>query len=49
MADNIDIFDFELTDDEMAEINRLPQRAYYHVPEEAPAFVLARNDYSKQA
>ena len=49
MADNIDIFDFELTDDEMAEINGLPQHAYYHVAEEAPAFVLATNDYSKQA
>lgn len=49
MADNIDIFDFELTDDEMAEINALPQHAYYTVPDEAPAFVLAHNDYSRQA
>lgn len=49
MDDNIDIFDFELTADEMAEINALPQHAYYHVSEEAPAFVLATNDYSKQA
>lgn len=49
MADNIDVFDFELTGDEMAEINALPQRAYYNVPEEAPAFVLVQNDYSQQA
>lgn len=49
MADNIDIFDFELTADEMAEINALPQRAYYNVPEEPPAFVLVQNDYSQQA
>ncbi len=49
MADNIDIFDFEPTDDEMAEINALPQHAYYTVPDEAPAFVLAHNDYSRQA
>ena len=49
MADNIDIFDFELTEDEMARINALPQHPYYQVPEEPPAFVLATNDYSKQA
>ena len=49
MADNLDIFDFELTDDEMARVNALPQHAYYTVAEEPPAFVLAKNDYSKQA
>ena len=49
MADNLDIFDFELSDDEMARIGTLPQRPYYEVPEEPPAFVLAVNDYSKQA
>lgn len=49
MAENIDIFDFALTEDEMARIDALPQHCYYTVPEEAPAFVLARNDYSKQA
>lgn len=49
MKDNIDVFDFELTEVEMEEINSLPQKAYYHVSEEAPAFVLATNDYSKQA
>lgn len=49
MADNLDIFDFELTDDEMARIGALPQRPYYEAPEEPPAFVLAVNDYSKQA
>lgn len=49
MRDNIDVFDFELADDEMARINALPQHSYYQVPEEAPAFVLAYNDYSQQA
>lgn len=33
----------------MARINRLLQKAYYDVPEEAPDFVLVQNDYSKQA
>ena len=49
MASNLDIFDFELTDDEMAQINAIPQRAYYNVPEEAPAWIWGPNDYSKQA
>lgn len=49
ILDNIDVFDFELSEDEMARINRLPQKAYYDVPEEAPDFVLVQNDYSKQA
>lgn len=49
ILDNIDVFDFELSDDEMARISRLPQKAYYDVPEEAPDFVLVHNDYSKQA
>lgn len=49
MAENLDIFDFELTEEEMAAINALPQHAYYTVPEEPPAFVLAENDYRNQA
>lgn len=49
MASNVDIFDFELTDDEMAQINAIPRRTYYNVPEEAPAWVWGPNDYSKQA
>ena len=49
MRENLDIFDFELTADELARIDALPQHAYYTVPEDAPAFVLARNDYSRQA
>ncbi len=49
MRDNFDVFDFELSDDEMAHVNALPQQAYYDVPEEAPDFVLVHNDYSKQA
>lgn len=38
MADNINIFDFELTAEEVARINELPQKAYYNVPDEAPDF-----------
>lgn len=49
ILDNIDVFDFELSDDEMTRINALPQKAYYDVPEEAPDFVLVQNDYSMQA
>ena len=49
MADNLDIFDFELSEAEMARIGALPQRPYYEVPEKPPAFVLTVNDYSKQA
>lgn len=48
LRQNIDVFGFELTDDEMARIGEIPQHAYYVVPEEAPDFVLAMNDYSKQ-
>ena len=48
MAENIDIFDFELTDDEMESINSLPQNPYYIVPDEAPDFVLTVNDYDAQ-
>lgn len=38
MADNLNIFDFELDQDEMAKINSLPQKAYYTVPDEQPDF-----------
>lgn len=45
---NLDIFDFELTDEEMAAINAMPQHPYYVVPDEAPAFVKVHNDWDKQ-
>lgn len=38
MAQNLNVFDFALTDEEMARINTLPQKAYYEVPEEQPDF-----------
>ena len=47
--DNLDIFDFTLTEDEMAAVNALPQRPYYQVPDEPPAFVTTVMDYSRQA
>lgn len=49
IRENLDVFDFALTDDEMARVNALPQRPYYVVPEDAPDFVLAHNDYTQQA
>lgn len=49
MKDNLDIFDFSLTDAEMDEINSLPQHPYYRIPDEPPAFALAHHDYSQQA
>ena len=49
MADNIDIFDFVLTEEEMARINALPQKPYYEVPDEPPAFATRHMDYSQQA
>ena len=45
MKENIDISYFELTEDEMAKINGLPQKPYYVVSDEAPDFVLTVNDY----
>ena len=49
MADNLDIFDFTLTEEEMAAVNALPQRPYYQVPDEPPAFATTVMDYSRQA
>jgi len=46
--DNIDIFDIALTEEEMARINALPQKPYYAVPHEPPAFVTTTMDYSQQ-
>lgn len=48
MRENLDIFDFGLAADEMAEINSLPQKPYYVIPDEPPAFVLQHNDYDAQ-
>lgn len=48
MRENLDIFDFELAADEMAEINSLPQKPYYVIPDEPPAFVRQHNDYDAQ-
>lgn len=48
MADNIDVFDFSLTPDEVERINALPQKAYYVVADEPPAFVQAHSDWDAQ-
>ena len=49
MADNFDIFDFALAEEEMARINALPQKPYHAIPDELPAFVTTPMDYSKQS
>ncbi len=48
MADNLDVFDFALTDEEMARINAMPQASYYDVPDEAPAWVWQMDDFDQQ-
>ncbi|MCH4053344.1 MAG: aldo/keto reductase [Atopobiaceae bacterium] len=48
MRQNIDVFDFELTADEVAEIDAIPQQPYYVVPDEPPAFVLQEADFDQQ-
>lgn len=49
MVDNMNIFDFSLTDEDMARINALSHRPYYTIPDEPPPFALAVHDYSQQA
>lgn len=44
MAQNLDIFDFALTDEEMARINALPQQAYFQVSDEAPEWAMGTVD-----
>lgn len=48
MQENLDIFDFELTSDEMARIDALPQHPYYTIPDNPPEFFMAKYDYSTQ-
>ncbi|MGI6217969.1 MAG: aldo/keto reductase [Coriobacteriales bacterium] len=48
MKENLNIFDFELTDGEMDSINAIPQQPYYKVPDEAPAFVLNESNFDIQ-
>lgn len=48
MRENLDVFDFELTPDEMAAIDAIPQKPYYEVPEEAPAFISQMPDFDQQ-
>ncbi len=48
MRDNLTIFDFALTDDEMAEIDAIPQQPYYNVPDETPAWMDTTFDFDQQ-
>lgn len=50
MRENLDIFDFALTDDEMARIATLQKNApYYVVPEQTPQFVKDMPDFAVQS
>lgn len=48
MRQNLDVFDFELTDDEMQRIAAIPQKPYYDVPDEAPAFIADMPPFDQQ-
>jgi 2,5-diketo-D-gluconate reductase A len=48
MRQNLEVFDFELTDEEMTEINAIEQKPYYTVPDAAPDFVLVESDFDQQ-
>lgn len=49
MRDNLDIFDFELTAEEMAAIDALEKdEPYYVVPDETPQFVIDMPDFDQQ-
>lgn len=48
MAQNLDIFDFELNDAEMERIGALPQCPYHRVSKTSPAWMSEVADYSQQ-
>lgn len=49
VAQNFDVFDFELTHEEMAGINAIEQHPYHTVLDECPAWMAEEVDYSRQA
>lgn len=48
MRQNLDIFDFELSAEEMAALDAIPQEPYYQVPDDAPAFINEMPDFDQQ-
>lgn len=48
MRDNLNVFDFSLTDEEMAQINAIPQKPYYNVPDKTPAWMNQVFDFDQQ-
>lgn len=42
------MIDFELSAEEMAAIDAIPQSPYYDVPDEAPAFIDQMPDFDQQ-
>lgn len=48
MRQNLDVFDFELTPEEMAAIDAIPQKPYYEMPDEPPEFIDSMPDFDQQ-
>lgn len=48
MAQNLDIFDFELSEGEMTRVSELAQQPYHHVAATCPDWMLEEVDYSQQ-
>lgn len=44
-----DVVGLSATEEKMARINALPQKPYYSIPDEPPAFVTTPMDYSQQS
>lgn len=48
MRDNLSVFDFSLSDQEMAQINAIEQKPYYNVPDKTPAWMNQVFDFEQQ-
>lgn len=48
MRDNLSVFDFSLSDQEMAQINAIEQKPYYNVPNKTPAWMNQVFDFEQQ-
>lgn len=48
MRENLEVFDFELTADEMARVSGISQQPYYDVPDEGSDFFMTKYDYDAE-